>query len=98
MNKLKAINMTNVTALKIYMMREDRKMGFVDIAKAVGEFTAQECAFAWLTVKDARESFRSREKVVYRKRHINKNFKPKKKVVDKPNNSVMIEAFKKASV
>lgn len=92
---LEKINMNRMTALNIYMLREDKKMDFVSIAKAIGGFTAQECAFAWLTVKDARESFLSREKVVYRKRHTNKKVKPKQKRVDKPKNPVMMDALKK---
>lgn len=83
-------------ALKVYMLREDCNMSFIDIAKHVGGISGQDAARLWLVVKDARESFLARERVVYRKRHINKNFKPKQKSVDNPKNSVMMNALKKA--
>lgn len=66
-------------ALKVYMLREDKNMGFIDIAKHVGGISGQDAARLWLMVNDARQSFLEREKVVYRKRHINKNFKIKQK-------------------
>lgn len=62
-------------ALMVYMLREDHGLNFVDIAKKIGGISGQDAAKAWLMVKDAREAYTNREKVVYRKHHINKNIK-----------------------
>ena len=90
-------------AVKVYTMREDLGMGFVDIAKKLGGITGQEAARMWLLVKDRRDAFNNREKIVYRKHHINKNrrkVKPatikKKEVLTKPFNPVMMAAFESA--
>ena len=87
-------------ALMVYMLREDKGMNFVDIARTVGGISGQEAAKAWLMVKDAREAYANREKVVYRKHHINKNRKKIKpaviKSVDKPKNTAIMDAFKLA--
>lgn len=87
-------------ALMVYMLREDKGMNFVDIARTLGGISGQEAAKAWLMVKDAREAHANREKVVYRKRHINKNRKKVKpatiKRVDTLKNTVIMDAFNKA--
>lgn len=89
--------MDKKTALRVYMLREDHGLNFVDIAKKIGGISGQDAAKAWLMVKDAREAYANREKVVYRKHHINKKFKTKvQKRVDKPNNTVIMDAFKRA--
>lgn len=89
--------MDKKTALMVYMLREDHGLNFVDIAKKIGGISGQDAAKAWLMVKDAREAYANREKVVYRKHHINKKFKNKvQKRVDKPNNTAIMDAFKRA--
>lgn len=85
--------MDKKTALMVYMLREDHGLNFVDIAKKIGGISGQDAAKAWLMVKDAREAYANREKVVYRKHHINKKHK---KRIDKPNNTVIMDAFKRA--
>lgn len=81
-------------ALRVYLLREKGKT-FIDIAREIGGISGHDAARLWLLVKDARDAYNNREKVVYRKRHINKNHKPKK-VVDKPLNPVMMDAFRNA--
>lgn len=46
-------------------------MSFIEVAKVLGG-AAKEMAKAWVDVEQAKEKFKSREKIVYRKRLFNK--------------------------
>lgn len=54
----------------IYTLHESG-VTFMDIAKRLG-MSAAECAALWVKADIAKDKFKSREKVVYRKRLINK--------------------------
>ncbi|AIZ02539.1 hypothetical protein AVV66_gp245 [Escherichia phage vB_EcoM_VR26] len=59
--------------VKVHFLHETG-MTFIEIAKVLGG-TAKEMAKAWVDVEQAKEKFKSREKIVYRKRLFNKKVK-----------------------
>ncbi|AUM58452.1 hypothetical protein KNT81_gp094 [Proteus phage phiP4-3] len=58
--------MTNHDKIKIHFLRE-QGMHFVDIARKMGG-TAKEMASVYIEVEQKQKEFKTREKVVYRKR------------------------------
>ncbi|AIZ01965.1 hypothetical protein VR5_178 [Escherichia phage vb_EcoM-VR5] len=56
--------------VKVHFLHESG-MTFIEIAKLLGG-TAKEMGKAWVEVENAKEKFKAREKVVYRKRLVNK--------------------------
>lgn len=61
--------MDNVNlCLLVQLLREEQNMTWVDIAKSTGCGNAKDAALLYLKAVEARNSFKNREKVVYRKR------------------------------
>lgn len=58
--------MTNHDKIKIHFLRE-QGMHFVDIARKMGG-TAKEMASVFIEVEEKQKEFKSKEKIVYRKR------------------------------
>lgn len=56
--------------IKVHFLHESG-MNFIDIAKKIGG-TARDMAKAWTEVENAKAKFKAKEKVIYRKRLINK--------------------------
>lgn len=56
--------------VKVHFLHETG-MTFIEIAKVLGG-TAKDMAKAWVDVEQAKAKFKAKEKIVYRKRLINK--------------------------
>nr|CAI9865856.1 hypothetical protein PFGHJN_00095 [Escherichia phage UP19] len=56
--------------IKVHFLHESG-LNFIEIAKKMGG-TAKDMAKTWVDVEQAKEKFKTKEKVVYRKRLINK--------------------------
>lgn len=59
--------------VKVHFLHESG-MNFIEIARKIGE-SAKDVAKAWAEVENAKTKFKAKEKVVYRKRLINKKVK-----------------------
>ncbi|QWQ55952.1 hypothetical protein [Escherichia phage P479] len=59
--------------VKVHFLHESG-MTFIEIAKVLGG-TAKEMAKAWVDVEQAKAKFKTKEKIVYRKRLNNKKVK-----------------------
>lgn len=82
--------MVNVNmCLLVQLLREEQNMTCVDIAKSTGCGNAKDAALLYLKAVEARNSFKNREKVVYRKRLNVK--KPRKDISNKLN--MLVEKF-----
>lgn len=82
--------MVNVNmCLLVQLLREEQNMTWVDIAKSTGCGNAKDAALLYLKAVEARNSFKNREKVVYRKRL---NVKKQRKDISNKLN-MLVEKF-----